>query len=117
MSVWSVRRSVNGAQITTSTSSRSSFSIRYESFCVNWIATKWSWCIFQFAAMIGLRSVMKGDAPRASRRSVGYRVRSARAGRGLAQRRQSGEIALLDELERRASSGAHVIDLGRETEL
>ena len=31
-------------------------SSRYDSFCTTWIATKWSWCIFQLPAMIGLRS-------------------------------------------------------------
>src|SRR6478735_4695236 len=100
------RRSVNGGQSTTSTASVSFLSSRYDSFWVNWMATKWSWCIFQFAAMIGLRSVMPGP----SRVSMG-------AGRGLAQRLQPREVALLDELERRAATGAHVVDVGGEPEL
>ena len=28
------------------------------SFCTTWIASKWSWCIFQLPAIIGLRSVI-----------------------------------------------------------
>src|SRR3954467_4326491 len=97
------RRSVNGGQSTTSTASVSFLSSRYDSFCVNWIATKWSWCIFQLAAMIGLRSVMGSflGGPR----------------RGRAQGLQAGQVPLLDELERRTAAGAHVVDLVGQTEL
>src|SRR4051794_36955926 len=108
------RRSVNGGQSTTSTASVSFLSSRYESFWVNWIAVKWSWCIFQFAAMIGLRSVMTRPSPCRRVRCV---MRSVVAGRGLAQRLQAGEVALLDELERRAAAGAHVVDGAVEPEL
>src|SRR6478609_4783161 len=108
------RRSVNGGQSTTSTASVSFLSSRYESFWVNWIATKWSWCIFQFAAMIGLRSVMTRPSRVSTVRCV---VRSVRTGRGIAQRLQAGEVALLDELERRAAAGAHVVDGAVEPEL
>ena len=73
---------------------------------MNWIATKWSWCIFQLAAMIGLRS-------------VGHQLRSVPSGRRrcVAESVEAGEIALLDELERRAAAGAHVVDAVGEPEL
>src|SRR5919106_2220446 len=56
MSVWTERSAVNGGQITTSTRSASFRSKRYESFCTVWIASRCVLCIFQFAAMIGVRS-------------------------------------------------------------
>src|SRR6476469_8358120 len=114
MSVCSVRRSVKGGQITTSTSSKSSFSIMYESFCTTWIATRWSWCIFQFAAMIGFRlagSVTWISSSWVRRESVwaivpplGALIAQTESGRassgvgGGAEGNESGEVTLLDEL-------------------
>ena len=55
INVWTERSAVNGGQITTSTRSASSRSSRYESFCTAWIASRCVLCIFQFAAIIGVR--------------------------------------------------------------
>src|SRR4051794_24503391 len=118
MVVCTERRSVNGGHRTTSTASVSFLSSRYDSFCVNWMATKWSWCIFQLAAMMGVRSVMTGLAPRASAADGAVRCGGSRgAGGGLAQCLETRQVALLDELERGSPTRAHVVDLVREPEL
>src|SRR5688500_5437597 len=69
----------------------------YESFCTTWMASKWLWCIFQLPLMIGLRS------------GVGIRC--------LPQCFESREVALLEQLERRATASRHVVDVPVESEL
>src|SRR5215207_9717944 len=98
--------SVNGGWMLTSTSSSSSLPIRYDSFCTNWIASKWLWFIFQFPEMSGRRP--DGTAER---------MGSAMCVRSLPQSVEAGEVAELQQLERRAATGADVVDLVVEPEL
>src|SRR5688572_5378976 len=58
------------------------------------MASKWLWCIFQLPLMTGLRG------------GIGC----------SSQRGEAGQVALLDELERRAPAGRHVVDFVDEAE-
>src|SRR5688572_27989621 len=69
----------------------------YESFCTTWIASKWLWCILQLPLIKGFRS------------GVGIWC--------LSKCFETGEVALLEQLERRATDSRHVIDLAVESEL
>src|SRR5438093_897749 len=69
--------------------------MRKASFWTAWMASKWLWCIFQLPEISGLRPGI----------------------RGLPQRGEPGEVALLDELQRGAAAGGHVVDLVVEAEL
>ena len=56
------------------------------------MASKWLWCIFQLPLMSGLRALR-------------HWVRSSQGG-------QAGQVALLEQLERRAAAGGDVVDVG-----
>src|SRR3954447_16705647 len=68
----------------------------YESFCTTWIASKWLWCIFQLPEMSGF---LLGGIRR------------------LPQSFEARQVALLEQLERRAAARRHVVDLAIELEL
>src|SRR5436190_1379438 len=63
--------------------------MRKASFWTAWMASKWLWCIFQLPEISGLRPGI----------------------RGLPQRGQAGQVALLDELQRGPTAGGHMVDL------
>src|ERR1700730_5820391 len=83
------------------------------------MATKWSWCIFQLPAMTGLRSTaittcrFRYGVPASGHASVS----SPSEGSLRSKCFQAGQVAPLDELERRAAAGAHVVDAVGEAEL
>ena len=63
--------------------------------------------------MIGLRSVIGSVARFALGSTVARCVVGQLVRRPASRSAAAGEVALLDELERRAAAGAHVVDLGR----
>src|SRR4051794_31259681 len=95
MKVCTVRMSVKGGCTETSTTSWSSLVSRYRSLSRVAVASKWLRFIFQLPEMSGLRS--------------GIRCSSE----GL----QAGEVAVLEQLERRTPAGGDVIDAVGDAEL
>src|SRR5688572_13298321 len=89
----------------TSTGSRSSLPNKYDNFCTHWIASKWLWFIFQLPEMIGRR------AGRSDARG------SAMCVRCLSESLEPGQIAQLEQFERRAAASRDVVDLVVEAEL
>ena len=85
-----------------------------------WSASKWSWCIFQLPLTSGRRSpdffalaidVAAATQPNGAERAGGP-GRSVRPQRG-----QRGQVAVLDQLQRRAAAGRDEIDPAGQTEL
>ena len=70
---------------------------RYLSFSTKRIASKWSWCIFQLPEISGRRALIEP--------------------RRVPQGGQPGEVAELEQFERRAAAGGHVVDVVGEPEL
>src|SRR5688572_28831691 len=95
MTVCTLRRSVNGGWMLTSTSSVASAGTRYDSFWIVWIASKWLRCIFQLPEISGRR----------------------RSGTALPQGLQAGQVAELEQFKRSSSAGGDVVHLIVEREL
>ena len=83
----------------TSTASVVSFGTRYASFWTVWIASKWLWCIFQLPEISGRRVGQPSDVA------------------AFAQCREARQVAELQQLQRRAATGRHVVDVVVEAEL
>ena len=91
-----------------------------------WSASRWSWCIFQLPLTSGRRSPdflalaidvagrlrpRRRPSARSVRRRYARRVRYARRRvRRRPQRGQRGQVAALDEFERRAAAGREEVD-------